>query len=503
MRYGELILTESGSRGVFSRTQDASEGKIIVFKNSDGKTITALGNVLFPVDGMYFENDTVAMLPAAAKRLPPFEQKKLLKTGQQKVLEALDQYKIQAKIANNNWHIVNNDGRAALVTLWTNERKQVVAFVKLFNSKSLNSIPFFWSNSDFARDTGYTIENVSQQKFDLNLKPSTVVGVNNQFTVDDLLDQVSENILSHTELPTEVIEQVPLLLKNVRDGYSTPIANASQYLNPYEIDLGETAAPIALMTGHLVSGAYKQVADQLLKPMGSSWAKIKTCSFPMAGNEQLVDSYLHINKSTRLGISSKNSKGGAAASVTSLTSAIEKNPERYTDLLSQKKYKYLFNVLNLIAAKSAIDGVLELGVMYTIIDKADQIKIKALIDDVNADKKDVTKKLQKLLSNPIYKPNTKASNYCFGLHLLTTVAYLVTAHLNEKSNIVTSFFKEMLSRSDMIQVKTKMKVNGDGVSYTDFEVIWPAVFEGNILFQCQKNYSASSRPAGKLCMKIN
>jgi hypothetical protein len=499
MRYTELF--EAG-RGIFIRTQEAAAGKLVVFKNSEGKTITALGNVILPEDGLFYENDTVNMLPLAAKRLPPADQKKLLKTGQQKIMDSLDQYKNQAKISNNNWHIVNNVGRAALITLWTNERKQVVAFVKLFNSKSLSSVPFFWSNSDFARDTGYAIENAAQQKSELNLKPSTTVGVNNFFDVDSLLEQVTTNIATHTELPEEVINQVPALLNNIRAGFSEPIANAAQYLNSYEVDLGETAAPIALLTGHFISGAYKQVEDQLLKPIGSSWNKIKRCSFPMAGNEQLVDSYLHIDAKTKLAISSKNSKGGAAASVVSLTSAIEKNPERYEDLLNQKKYKYLFNVLNLLRDKSAVDGVLELGIMYSIIDRSDQKKIKELIDDPNATKKDVTKKLQKLLTNTIYKPNTKAVNYVIGFHLLTTVAYLVTEHLNEKANLVTSFFKEILSRADMIQIKTKMSVNGDGASFTDFSVVWPATFEGTVKFQCQKNFSASCRPNGKICFKI-
>ena len=502
MRYNEIIK-EAGSRGLYVRCQEAAAGKLIVFKSPEGKTITAMGNVVFPENGMYYENDTVNMLPPAAKRLPLADQKKLLKTGQQKVMEALEQYKIQAKISNNNWHIVNNTGRAALVTLWTNEQKQVVAFVKLFNTKSLNSVPFFWANSDFARDTDYAIENVAQQKADLNLKPSTVVGVNNFFDVDGLLEQVTTNIATHTELPEEVITQIPKLLNNIRAGFSEPVANAAKHFNSYEVDLGETAAPIALLTGHFISGAYKQVEDQILKPMGSSWAKIKNCSFPMAGNEQLVDSYLHINNSTKLAVSSKNSKGGAAASVVSLTTAIEKNPERYSDLLSQKKYKYLFNVLTLLKVKSAVDGVLELGVLFDFIDKADQKKIKELIDDPNATKKDVTKKLQKVLTNPVYKPNLKNPNYCFGLHLLATIAYLVTEKLNEKTSIVTGFFKEILSRCDMIQIKTKMTVSGDGASYTDFSVIWPPSFEGEIKFQCHKNFYANSKPGGKINFKLS
>ena len=454
------------------------------------------------LQGAFFENDTIDMLPPEAKTLPPFEQKKLLKTGQQKLMEALEQYRIQANITKNNWHVINNTGRSALITLWTNNRKQVVAFVKLFQSKSLNSvIPFFWSNADFARDTGFAIENVSQQKADLNLKPLTVVGIDSQLSVAELIDQVEVNLPSHTELPDEVIEQIPLLLKNVMSGFSEPIKDSAQYINSYEIDLGETAAPIALMTGHFVSGAYKQVEDQLLKPMGTSWAKIKKCSFPMFGNEQLVDSYLHLKPNVVLAISSKNSTGGATSSITSLTSAIDKNPERYSDLTSQKKYKYLINILNLIKEQSAIDGPLHLGVLYGIIDVSDKKGIKAAIADPNISKKDITKKLQKLLDNKIFAPNQKSLNYMVGYHLLSTVTNLVCEHLNSQEKIVTSFFKEVLSRSNMIQCYTKMKAIGDGAAYSEFQVVWPAKFIGQVKFDCSKNYMASD-VSGKIGFKI-
>jgi hypothetical protein len=499
MRYVELL--ESGSRGLFVRCQEAAAGKKIVFKSQEGKTITAIGVAVLPEKFAFYENDTINDLPINARSLPPFEQKKLLKTGQQKLMDSLEQYRLTAKITNNNWNIVNSNGRSALITLWTNNRNQLIAYVKLFQQKSLSAIPFFWSNSDFSKDTGFSIENVSQLKAALNLKPSTVVGVDARFSIDDLLEQVSINIVEHTELPAEVIKQVPQLLRNVQSGFSEPTANAAQYIKSYEVDLGETAAPIAFMTGHFVSGAYKQVEDQLLKPLGSSWKKIKTCSFPMAGNEQLVDSYLNINASTKIGISSKDSGGGAAASVTSLSSVIEKNPERFKDLLNKKKYKYLFNVINLIKEKSAVEGPLELGVLYGIIDRADQIKILEATNDPHLIKSDVTKKLQKLLNNPIYKPNTKSPNYMIGYHLLTAVANLVTEHLNEQEDTVTAFFKEILSRSNMVQCKTIMKSTGSAAAFIDFNIIWPPVFEGKVKFQSQKNYG-SGKPGGKICFKI-
>jgi len=340
MRYNE-ILTEA-TRGMFIRSQERA-----MFTNTEGRTITAIGNVIFPEDALFYDNDTIDNLPLEAKELPPAEQKKLLKTGQQKVMEVLNIYRRQTRIPLANWHVINTVGRAAMITLWKNDRNETVAFVKLFNAKSMGAIPFFWSNADFARETGYSIRNASQQKSDLNLKPSTVVGTDANLTIDEAIEQIETNIATHDELAPDIRFQVVNLIKNVESGFVSPVANASIYSNSYEVDLGETAAPIALLTGHFVSGAYQQVEEQLLKPMGSSWRKIKRISYPMNDSEVLVDSFLILNKGTKIGVSSKDKKGGAAASITSLTSEIETNPERYVDLQEQKKYKYLFNILNL------------------------------------------------------------------------------------------------------------------------------------------------------------
>lgn len=502
MRYEEL--QESGQRGIWVRTRDAANGEIIIFKSKDGKTIQAVGNYLLPEKGLAYENDTLLTLPTEARKLPPAEQKKLLKTGQQKVMEALDAYKQSSGISEANWHLVNSVGKAALISLWKNPENQIVAYIKLFNSKSPTNptIPFFWRNSDFAKDTGYAPDTKVQQRSDLGLKPNKIVADSKNYTAEDLITKIKENMASNTELPEPVRYQIPKLIENIYSGFSELVPGAGEYMSSYEIDLGEVAAPVALLTGHFVSGAYKQVEDQLLKPMGTSWKKIKRCTFPMASNEPLIDSYLVINGSTKLGVSSKDKNGGASASVTSLLAQIEKNPERFEDLKKMKKYRYLFNVLKLIKEKSAVDGPLELGVMYEFITNADVIKIKKALEDPNTKEADLTVPLKKLLKNKIYNPNRLSANYMIGYHLLATVAKLVVQHLNEQSTIVTDFFKSILSRSNMIQVKTKMKKKDLDAGYSDFVVIWPPSFEGEVTFSADTYYYASSKPNGKCTFSI-
>jgi hypothetical protein len=497
MRANQL-LSEAGSRGLFLRSQQGS-----VFTSKEGQTISAIGNAVFPPDGTHYENDTVNDLPVKARKLPPVEQKKLLRTGQQKLMMTLSEYQKANRIDPRNWNVVNVNGRAALITLWKNSRNELVAFVKLYNIKSMGAIPFFWSNSDFARDTGYSIQDNVQQKNDLNLKPSTVVGTGEEMGIDEIVEQVSVNINAHTELSADVRYQVVQLIKNVEGGFSTPVANAAAYATSYEIDLGETAAPIALLTGHFVSGAYREVEEQLLKSFGASWRKIQSISYPMSDRETLVDSYLNLKNNTQIGISSKDGKGGAAASITSLTSAIETNPERYEDMVAEKKYKYLFNIMKLLKEKSAEEGPLELGVIYKVITKDEKEEIKRAINDPNLDKKHLSEGLKKLIKDPIYNPITTNQNYTVGYHLLTVVAHTVTEKfLNKNSNLVTAFFKEILSRSNMIQVKTSVKKVGNDALFSNFNVIWPPSFSGQVKFFSRKNYSASSRPGGKICFLI-
>jgi hypothetical protein len=503
MRANEIkLIMEAGSRGIYVRTKSAAtSGNAVIFKNQSGKTITAVDNTLFPEVGYFYENDKIQNLPKQAKKLPLADQKKLLQTGKQRLLADLESYRQKINISEQNWNIVNDNGRAALVTLWKNIQGELIAYVKLFNIKSSGPVPFFWSNSDFARDTGYAIQNSSQQKSELNLKPSTVVGTGKYLTVDDVIEQIKVNIPTRTELPIPVQEQIVELINNVYSGYNTPVQDAAEFSSSYEIDLGETAAPIALLTGHFVSGAYREVEEQLLKPLGSSWKKIKTVGFPMNDTEVLIDSVLNL-KNTQIGISSKDSKGGAAASVTSLLTAIEKNPERFEDMKAENKYKYLFSVIKLIKDKSAEDAPLDLGVIYKFITKEEKAEIKKVIQDPHMDKRYLSKGLKVLLKNPTTKPNTESSNYTVGYHLLTIVANLVTDHLNKKSNIVTTFFKEILSRSNMIQIKTTISKSGTGAYFSNFNVIWPPIFDGQVKFYSKKNYSASARPGGKICFKI-
>jgi len=508
MRLVEIreVLMEAGSRGIWVICGNAAlnngSTKLNIFSNATGDVLIPFKAVALPENEKKFENDTTDILTWQERRLPPIEQKKLLKSSNEKLMIALDEYRKNNGVLLKNWNIVNTSGNAAFISLWKNSRKQVVAYVKLFNEKSHSAIPFFWSNSDFYRETGYSINNTEQHKVDLLLKPSTLVGTTRVMNVTQLFNRVKNNVNNSRHLPDDVREQVVELVDNVRDGFDMPVSGAAEYLRTYEADLGEIAAPIALMTGNFVSGLYKEVNRKLLKPLGSSWDMVQGVSFPNRDNAIMVDSYLHIDENTKIGISSKNSTGGASTSISSLIDMMDEEPEKYSALISDSRYKKLWNILKLIKNNNAVEGALKLGVAYKFITEEESDIIKSIIKNPHITLEEIPKNLLPLIDNPIYNPNRTSSNYMIGYHLLTSVAYLVCEKLNESTGTVTSFFKQILADSNVIQVTTKMKKDGDDANFGDFNVIWPPRFEGKIIFDAGKTYSSTARPGGKISFKL-
>ena len=94
-------------------------------------------------------------------------------------------------------------------------------------------------------------------------------------------------------------------------------------------------------------------------------------------------------------------------------------------------------------------------------------------------------------------------------HLLAALAKKVANHVNANPD-TNQFFKDILERSNMIQVKTSTTTtkptpedpNG-GASFTQFTVIYPPVFDGKIELNADTNYMATRPPIGSgLAFKI-
>lgn len=473
MRAYEFLSESQG--GIMRRAQEVAQGKTVTFAKDDHK-LELTSTVVIP-DGPDLKYATQQELEQSLKDT-------LAENGNPKVLYFS---KLQPKSG------------AALITLWKDETGASFAFVKFSNSKKPGAFPIVWTNSEFTAETGYVqADNKIAQRAQFNLKPNALFQTDKYIPITGL----AESAMPRQDLPPDVQDQIKQLLANVESGNSTPVPGAAQYLSTYEIDLGESAAPIALVTGNFVSGAYKEAEDALLTPLGLTWQSIGSVLFPGGGSNLLYDSYLQLDKSNALKVSSKDKKGGAAAAVTGLMKEIEKNPERFAEITENKDYQEILNIVQIIANNSAVDGPLLLAVDFGIISEEESAAIKSHWGrGERTDKSGWTKTPGVTAAFKRKGAKFEDPAYDIGFHALAGIAELVADKLNQIPNI-DKFFRAILERSTMVQVKAGMQKSGDGAFYKNFTVIYPPVFTGKIKVLAGNNYMATRKPIGKISFKI-
>lgn len=474
MRFSEFKIIESQG-GLIRRSQEVRAGKTVTF-TKDALSLNLKDTVAIPINE--FEYETIEDLEQGLKDTlaqignpTPLYYSKLLSTH-----------------------------RAALIVIFTDANGIDYAFIKYAKQKKAGAFPILWSNSEFTSETGYLqANNKIAERAQFNLKPNALFQTDVYLNAADL----TSNILQRTDLPQEVSEQIKQLLNNVTQGIDQPVPGAEKYMTTYEIDLGESAAPIALVTGNFVGGNYKEAEDALLAPLGLTWQSIQAVLFPGAGANQLYDSYLQLNKETTLKVSSKDKKGGAAAAVTGLVKEIEKNPERFSGITDNEDFQEVLQVIKIIADNSSVNGPLILAEQFGFITEVDKDNVLANFG-------------KGLKYNPnlpwARTPGIKAAfqrkgaifqdpAYDMGFHVLAGIAELVSDRLNQFKNI-DKFFKAVLERSTMVQVKARMQKKGDAALFSNFTVIYPPVFTGKVKVVSNNNYMATRKPIGKISFKI-
>lgn len=474
MRAKEFLQESQG--GLIRRAQEVAQGKTVSFAKGD-HSIKLIDTIVIP-DAPDLKFETHEELEQALKDV-------LSANGNPSV-----QYfsKLQPRSG------------AALITLWKDDNDKSYAFVKFVNAKVAGAFPIVWTNSDFSRETGYIQQDSKiAQRAQFNLKPNALFPTDNYISVAGL----SKRITERSDLPVEIVTQVKQLLNNVETGNKAPVPGAAKYLSTYEIDLGESAAPIALVTGNFVSGSYKEAEQALLAPLGLTWQSLGNVLFPGGGSNLLYDSYIQLNKSTSLKVSSKDKKGGAAASVSGLLKEIELNPDRFADITDNKQYQEILQIIEIVAKNNAVDGPLKLAVNFNLISDDEMSVIKSHWG--KGEKFDQrtpwirTPGIQAALNRKGAKFQDPA--YDLGFHVLAGIAEMVADKLNQFQGI-DNFFRAILERSTMVQVKAGMQKTGDGAAYTNFTVIYPPAFSGKIKVVAGNNYMATRKPIGKISFKI-
>ena len=62
---------------------------------------------------------------------------------------------------------------------------------------------------------------------------------------------------------------------------------------------------------------------------------------------------------------------------------------------------------------------------------------------------------------------------------------------------MTNFFKAVLNKAQMVQVYTTTEKVNDGITFTDFEVVWPPTFAGSIIIESD-HYTSNAKPSKKI-----
>jgi hypothetical protein len=338
------------------------------------------------------------------------------------------------------------------------------------------------------------------KKAGIKIDPADLVQPQTPYTDSSVIQTVASNIKNLQGMPEAIINGVGQLINNVKEGQTKPVPGLAEFQTAIEIKLGEIAAPVALASGNLVSGSYQQAEQNLIKQLGGKgWVSASAISFPDRG-EQLVDSYLHFPDG-KVGISSKDAKGGAKPSIKTVVDTIQDpvkkktfSPEFFT------KNADVIDILTKLHSESAIEGVMNSAERLKIVASGDIDWLKSIYGkgkDV-----EISPTFQTLIKNSAYQNvDTAHREYQPGYHILAVLARAVVDVINQDVAKVTDFFKAVLNKSNLVQVYAKTSTQDDSLYFSNFKVVWPPVFEGNIQAYAG-HYTSRTRPTRKISFEF-
>lgn len=406
-----------------------------------------------------------------------------------------------------------NNGAGMLVVM-QDAKGKLYPFFKFYQRRTMDNLGMMWSVADFGRDTGLTWEEtrvtgkgVARQAEvikRIELKPVNVIEVNTNLKTIQV-PAIVDAKLKEKGIDPAAANAIGQLTNNALLGKNTPVAGLAPYERDIRVDFGEVAAPLALISGSLAGGQYAQVEAELLKPAGLSWKTAKTVFYPAALNEPLYDSQLNWADGTTLRISNKAEGKGGAASLASIAGVIKKYPERFDNkdrALLKGKYKKFVTAINTITENTSLVGLLTLGVVlgYINANEAEIIRVYAQ-QKITKGTRGLTKNLINILKDrTIFAAQTDKPDYAVCYHLTAALARLIVKDLNQDPALTTEFFRFILERANLIQVNQFTTRSGDAVAWEKFDVVWPPVFTGKIVFSAsdfQSNKPVKSRLAFK------
>jgi len=500
MRSFEFITEAQG--GMWDRNLERKSGADIQF-SKDKLTYSLLDVVVFPTDQrLLYQTDGE-------------------NTATDQMKADIDQYLASVGVTTQAQYFTPGKNAGAAMVVILGDKTNKSAFIKFYKTKSASHPPLYWQTSVFQRDTGWTQsgkgKSATAKAAEIKISPYDFVKAGQRYQISALPNMIEQNLKSRgSNYPQNLVTGLPDMLTDLMNNASpVPTANLEAYQDQIEVVFGETAAPIALSLNRRVSGAYTDAEKNLLNPMGLSWASFKEVEFGSFG-EKIGDSFLWAGE-TKVIISSKNQKGGAPASLTGAMETIDKFPDDFgPGTKFYKKYQSFLPVLEKLHAGTAVSGVIDACESIEMITTEEAAYIRSIygkgtgtLDELNQypnlpelykakaflgatvtnkQGKEVTSARGVDINNPKFQ---------MGYHLLGNLAKKLKERLNSDRGLMTDFFKAVLNKSSMVQVYTKTSRNDKGIYFSDFDLVWPPTFTGNIIIESDF-YTSNARPSKKL-----
>jgi len=453
----------------------------------------------------------VTVFPLALKPIT----KTPLKLPQDQLLNQIESTCGMLQINPKSIKYVNAPTRAELagaLVIVTDAKKKKHAFFKYFAARKPDEQGIYWSMTDFKNDTGIEwqqqrVSGTGPTKTKVAIKQLAVKPSNfpDLVTGSSVAPKAVPDIVYNTILDTtknqELAEKLKILTLNTAVGKTTPVPGLGVYEHSLRVNFGEVVSPLALISGKLVGGQYQRVETDLLAPMGLSWKGAKAISYPK-GNERLFDSIIYWPDGTDLKISNKAEGKGGAASTTSLYKTYLDYPERFASradkLKLSGKYAIFMDVLAIAYKNKSLMGMLEIAEYLKLISGKEKTWIYDYVQSGSNNAKLLSPKLIKIRDQVTPKPGTQGVKAAY--HLSSGLANLVVRTLNKDKNLVSEFFKFMLSKANLVQVDQYTQKQGDGLAFSQFNVQWPPHFPKSVLFDAS-DFQTNKAPGAKLAFK--
>ena len=506
MRYHEIKLVEQklfeSNRGIIGVVLDnqASRGKS--FTKPDGTEVNATQAWKFPLDPQTKRYEPTLSTPD----VPEDDIENLDPDAQ-----FAEELKKETGMSVNNIKWVGGQksatGFCALVIELTSENGR--EWVGKYFAKKDQAGHIFWQLTKFVQDVKTIGIDLAEKRAanatgvsgSVVLGPREVGVTDRVINLNNLIAEVQNGVKNQASIPAEEKVAVVELLENL--GGNTVTINP-EYKANYEVQFGEVAAPLAITRGINVSGALQQAETQLVDLLdpGVKFMSIQQVEFPENIAEKLIDSYLITPNGSKIGVSSKDKKGGAAASISSIIETMNNKMDIIVDRVPtfKTKYKDYIALLKIMETSSGKEVAFNVAAqMKLITPQVAKQAYDAMIanpgDEASLRAIDGGKYAAMTVDWPGYKPRPH-DMYQIHYHAVASLARIVANKFNENKQEVYNFFATVLESSNMIQVMTTLGLKDDQATFTNFTVIYPPTFDGDIKLEAGSYFYATKPPAG-------